>query len=370
MNFPLDDFLKDLEKIVNIDSGTHNIEGNLAVAAFFEEQFQAAGFDVRIIRAGGSGRPLVAAKSPGSGSFDFLFCGHIDTVFADGTAAASPLRIDGEGADRCAYGPGTVDMKAGALLMLYLARHLAAARPDIRLKVLINSDEETGSEETGPLMLEEAADCGAFFVFEGARKKGQFVAERKGILKYRLDITGIASHSGTAPRDGVSAITELGHWITALDKLKNYDRGTTVNVGMVDGGTALNMVAPSASATFEVRYRDKRELARIERALKRMCEKPFLEGASARLTLISSKKPLVVTEKTAALMETLKPLDLEYVSAGGTSDANILAALGIPVIDGCGPGGGNPHTEREFLRIGTVQQRFETMCRIFELLKK
>jgi len=94
MNFPLDDFLKDLEKIINIDSGTHNIEGNLAVAAFFEEQFQAAGFDVRVLRTGERGRPLVAAKSPGNGSFDFLLCGHTDTVFGDGTAAARPFRTE------------------------------------------------------------------------------------------------------------------------------------------------------------------------------------------------------------------------------------------------------------------------------------
>ncbi|MBQ4650418.1 MAG: M20 family metallopeptidase [Firmicutes bacterium] len=366
MNFPLDDFLKDLEKIINIDSGTHNIEGNLSVAAFFEEQFKAAGFDVRVLRTGESGRPLVVASSPGNGSFDFLLCGHMDTVFADGTAAKRPFRVE----DGCAFGPGTVDMKAGALLMLYLARHMAESRPDIRLKILLNSDEETGSEDTSPYMLREACGCGAIFVFEGARKRGQFVAERKGISKYTLEITGIPSHAGTAPKEGVSAITELARWITALDRLKNYDRGTTVNVGTISGGTALNVVAPSATATFEVRYRSTRELARTERALKRLVSKPFLEGAEAKLTLDSRKEPLEISEQTSALIDILEPLGLEYVSAGGTSDANILAALGIPVIDGCGPGGGNPHTDKEFLKISTVTERFDIMCRIFELLKK
>lgn len=357
MGLHLEDYLKDLETIVNIDSGSHDIEGNNQVAEFFARRFEEAGFDTKTEKAGSSQRPVVIALTPGAENFTFYLGGHMDTVFPAGTAAQRPYRREGE----YAYGPGTVDMKAGALLILYLARELRRTAPQIPLCVVLNSDEELGSGDSVEILRRYGAKCKAALIFEGGRKEGRLVNQRKGIAKFQIEIQGIASHSGTAPKQGASAIVELAHWIVKLDKLKNYDRGTTINVGLMEGGTSLNMVAPCSQASMEVRYTEHREYLRVERALMRLAGKPFVEGTTAKVTKLSHYPPLIPNEKTEALMARLAEFNLQYVKAGGTSDANRLAALGIPIIDGCGPQGGFPHSEKEFLDIKTVVQRFELL---------
>lgn len=360
MGLNLDAYLSDLRYLINTDSGTSNIDGNRKIAAFFAKGFRLAGFDVSEETAGEAKRPVVIAKTPGAAAFDSYLGGHMDTVFPDGTAAARPFTREAD----IVTGPGAVDMKAGALLILYIAAELRKTAPEIPLCIVLNSDEEIGSPDSAAILRREAANCRRIFIFEGGRKNDRLVNQRKGIAKYRIDIEGVASHAGTAPWKGSSAVTELAHWITRLDKLKNYDRGTTVNVGLMEGGTALNVVAPAAWAMTEVRYTEKTELARIERAFKRMTAKPFVAGTQAKVTRISHYPPLIPAEKTQALMKELSPYGLEYVKAGGISDANRLADLDIPIIDGCGPGGGFPHSEKEFLSIATAERRFDLFTRI------
>lgn len=362
MGLDLEQYLNDLEYIVNIDSGSHDIEGNERVAAFFAKAFEEAGFDVHIERAGRQQRPVLIAVTPGAGSFVFYLGGHLDTVFPAGTAATRPYRREGE----FAYGPGTVDMKSGSLLILYVAREIMKTAPQIPLCIVLNSDEELGSADSVSILRHYGSKCKRALIFEGGRKEGKLVNQRKGIAKFQIEIEGIASHSGTAPKQGASAIVELANWITKLDKLKNYDRGTTVNVGLIEGGTALNMVAPYSKALVEVRYVEACEYSRVVRTLERMQAKPFVERTRAKVTAISHYPPLIPTAKTKALMEQLEKFHLEYVKAGGTSDANRLACLDIPIIDGCGPQGGFPHSEKEFLSIETAAQRFDLMCGIIK----
>ena len=399
MEFPLDAFLDDLEILINTDSGTADIEGCSRMAAFFETRFRKAGFDTKLHRTGNAQRPVLLAKNPvaacvlpgvpaESGAIlpnatatevqaaastlqpiqlagkPFFFCGHLDTVFPKGTTTARPYRRDGD----LVYGPGTVDMKAGALLILYLAEYLAEAAPQIPLTIALNSDEEIGSPDSAALLRSAAQDAQAIFIFEGQRKQGQFVNERKGIAKFAIDVSGIASHAGTAPAEGVSAILELAKTIVDLSNLQHLERGTSVNVGLLEGGTALNMIAPHAAAKMEVRYTEAKEFRRVLRALDNLQTHPHLDGAKIRVTRISHYPPLVITSQTRAMMERLAPLGLHYVRAGGTSDANRLADLGIPILDGCGPGGGFPHSEKEFLDITTVPQRFERMLQILKAL--
>lgn len=357
-------YLQDLEYVINIDSGTENIEGNNRMAEFFAGEFEKAGFSVETEHCGTAKRPVVIAKTPNAERFSFYLGGHIDTVFPDGTVKERPFRME----DGCCYGPGTVDMKAGALLILYIAREIRKTAPEIPLCIVLNSDEEIGSRDSVEILRREAEKCRRIFIFEGGRKEGRLVNERKGIAKFQIEIEGVASHSGTAPRQGASAVVELANWIVKLDKLKKYDRGTTINIGLIEGGTALNVVAPYAKALMEVRYVTEKEFQRIERAMGSLTEKHYVENTRAKVSRLSHYPPLIPTEATFALMEELKPFGLEYVKAGGTSDANRLADLGIPIIDGCGPGGGFPHSEKEFLNIATAEERFSLFCNIIKTL--
>lgn len=366
MDFPLEEYLNDLETIINIDSGSTDLEGCRKVADFFCAKLKAAGFLTEIRSAGIQNRPLVVAKHPASedSHYDFFLNGHLDTVFPKGTTAQRPFRKEGN----LIYGPGTVDMKAGALLIVYLAHYMKAALPQVSFTIALNCDEEIGSPDSFEELRKLASCCRHIFIFEGMRKQGQFVNERKGIAKYDIQVEGIASHAGTAPRQGVSAIVELSKIIVDLSKAQNLDKGTSINVGLIDGGTALNVIAPSAHAVMEVRYTSEREFSRITQRLQKMTDRPHLEGASVSFRQISHYPPLTITPATRSLMDKLESLGLGYVKAGGTSDANRLAGLGISILDGCGPGGGFPHSEKEFLDLTTVPQRFYRMIEIFRKL--
>ncbi|MBR4861720.1 MAG: M20/M25/M40 family metallo-hydrolase [Firmicutes bacterium] len=406
-DFPLDQFLSELETAVNIDSGTSDLEGCWKAARFYMERMTAAGLQAEIYPYGEENRPMVLGVTPGAPlprfhtdaaektnpamdcrPYDFLLVGHLDTVFPAGTVLARPFRLGesspednlaGNGGGRV-YGPGTVDMKAGALLMIYIAQYMADNYPEIKLCLVLDSDEETGSMESAPYMVDLGNQSRCAFVFEGGRKKDQFVNQRKGCNKYEIRIHGVASHAGTAPWDGASAIVELGRWITALDKLKNYGRRTTVNIGLISGGTAFNVVPDLATAKMEVRFTDEKEIVRVERALRRLQENPKVEGTHAEVICLASTAPLRLNPATENLMIQMKEYSPQYldkiqamqdlglltgpawpadfVSAGGLSDANRLAPCGIPIIDGCGPGGGNPHSPDEFLSVDTVLKRF------------
>ena len=304
------------------------------------------------------------AKTTGTSSYDYFFSGHIDTVFPSGTVSERPFRREGN----FVYGPGTVDMKSGTLLILYLAEYLVKNMPEVSFMVLLNSDEELGSPDSTPLLREFAANCRHIFIFEGQRKQGQFVNERKGIAKFDIEVSGVASHAGTAPHQGVSAILELSKIIVDFSKLQNLERGTSINVGLMQGGSALNVIPAHASAKMELRYTSHREYERILRAMSKMATKPHLSGASVTFTAISHYPPLEITEAAKQMMQTLAPLNLAYVKAGGTSDANRLSCLGLPILDGCGPGGGFPHSEKEFLDITTVPARFEQLIEIIKTI--
>lgn len=394
-NIPMDRFLSDLEPFINLDTPTADLAACRNAAAFLAARLEKAGLFVTRHSCGADGRPLLTAVSPSAGysktqpensegsaekPYDFLLVGHFDTVFPAGTAAQRPFRLDA--AEGRVYGPGTVDMKAGVLLMIYLAEFLTTVHPEIRLCLLLDCDEEIGSADSASFLTEYGEKSGCAFVFEGARKAGQFVSQRKGCRKYEIEITGVASHAGTAPRQGASAIVEMARWITALDKLKRYDKGTSVNIGLVQGGTALNVVPDRCTAKVEVRYTDEKEILRINRAITRLSGKPSVENTQAHVTCLSNMPPLRLSPETRVLMDQmaaygrahqneieaglLDPMD--FVSAGGLSDANRLAACGIPVMDGCGPGGGFPHSEKEFLSLDSLQKRYRLLTGLLPYL--
>lgn len=384
-SFSLEEYLSDLSHLINMDSGTEDVAGCWKNADFLASLLKDSGCEAEILPCGQEARPLLIARTaspvkdsaapacsapPRSKTYDFLLIGHLDTVFPAGTAAKRPFRIE----NGQAFGPGTVDMKAGALLMLYIARYMASICPQIRLCLAINSDEETSSASSAAHLLHLARKSRCAFVFEGGRKQGQFVSQRKGCMKYQIEISGIASHAGTAPAQGASAIVEGAHWILELDKQKRYERGTSVNVGFVEGGGALNVVADRCLLKAEIRYTSLSERRRLEKFIEKKIARPLVPGTSSQATILADTPPLTAARETQDLMAQMKiygqrfGFPVEFVNAGGLSDANRIAAASIPIIDGCGPGGGFPHSEKEFLTISTVVQRFHFMSGLMQYL--
>ena len=251
------------------------------------------------------------------------------------------------------------------------------------LGLLLNSDEETGSADSLRKLHFWGGQTDMIFVFEGGRKQDQFVTQRKGCNKYEIRVSGISAHAGTSPWKGANAIVQMGHLVTALDDLKNYNRGTSVNVGLISGGTALNVVPDSCTAQMEVRYSDPKEMTRVKHAIDKLAKRPpKVEGTKVEFELLGSTQLLREFAYTQKVMDKMRAYESQYradlqelkdagilaedcpvypvdfVAAGGLSDANRLAACHVPVIDGCGPGGGNPHRPDEYLSIDTVLKRF------------
>ncbi len=402
-DFPMKQFLEELETIINIDSGTSDIEGCRKAASFYKHRMEQAGLLTQyLLLDDENANPVIGAITPvcarprmNGKPYDFLFVGHMDTVFPRGTAAQRPFRLEYEdGRPVRAYGPGTVDMKAGTLLMIYIAEYLTKHYPDLRLALLLNSDEETGSAESLKKLHFWGGQTDMVFVFEGGRKQDQFVTQRKGCNKYEIRVSGVSAHAGTSPWKGANAIVQMGQLVTALDDLKNYNRGTSVNIGLISGGTALNVVPDSCTAQMEVRYSDPKEMTRVKYAIDKLAKRPpKVEGTKVEFELLRSTQPLQEFAYTRKVMDKMRAYESQYradlkelkdagslaedcpvypvdfVAAGGLSDANRLAACHVPVIDGCGPGGGNPHRPDEYLTIDTVVKRFVYFTGLLPWLK-
>lgn len=371
VQFSLDQYLKELEFLVNFDSGSRIPEGTAKVADYFTEKFEALGWNVRRHVISEEVGPCLEITNGRTDRYDILLIGHMDTVFPRGTAAARPLRIEG---DR-AYGPGANDMKASLLSAYYALAALGAdgALADTSICLLMNSDEELSSIYSRPLIEKLAQQSDYAVILEPARKGGEMVKQRRGVARYKLHATGIAAHAGVNPQDGSSAINELAHWILALHAKNAWDKGTSVNVGVVSGGTGANTIAPHAMGEVDVRFTDPQEVAALEAMMQELEANPRTKGG-AKITVTGgvTRPPMNPSDKTLALCDDISEIareigvSFEWIATGGGSDASFTAAFGVPTVDGFGPVGGDAHTEKEYLVISTIEPRLKLLQRTID----
>ncbi|SNT55980.1 glutamate carboxypeptidase [Asanoa hainanensis] len=311
---------------------------------------------VRRVPSATHGDTLVADFA-GVGPRRLLVLCHYDTVWGAGTLAERPFVVEG----RIARGPGVFDMKAGLVQALWAVRALDAAglsRPPLR--VVLNGDEELGSPSSRPV-LEAAADgVTAALVLEPGLA-GALKTARKGIGMFRIDVTGVEAHAGLDPEKGISAIDELARIVLTLRAVQDLARGTSVNVGTIAGGTRGNVIAGHAWAAVDVRVADPAEARRVDAAL------GSLEPGDPRLTVTVgggwNRPPMTRTPGIAAMVDLARALaarlggDLSECAVGGGSDANFLAALGVPLLDGLGAVGAGAHARDEHIDVDATVAR-------------
>ncbi len=337
-----------LQELVEIESPTYS-PGVRAVAERVARELQALGARVDVLE----GDHLVAELDGRGGPL--LLLGHTDTVWPQGTLERMPFRVGGGRA----YGPGAYDMK-GCLVLLLEAIRLAGEgrRP---LRVFLTADEEMGSRSGRPHLERAAAGVAAALVVEPPTPEGHLKTARKGLARFRLSVTGRAAHAGTHREHGASAIEELAHQILALQALNDERRGVSVNVGVVRGGTSENVVPAEAEALVDVRVATRRDMARVERALRAL--RPALPGTALELGGGWTRPPLEPTAASRRLFEAAREhgrrlgLDLQAGSSGGGSDGNLVAALGVPVLDGLGVEGGGAHAPDEHVLLASLPVR-------------
>ncbi|HHQ4892777.1 TPA: M20 family metallopeptidase [Aeromonas veronii] len=372
MTFSLDQYLTELAPLINLDCGSLHQPGIAAVADLMAAKYEAmGGWQIKRVDCGAAGVGLEIRNQPDAAQIDVMLIGHMDTVFPLGTAAARPMSIDGERA----YGPGVSDMKSGLLNIVYALRELPReVRDRLSICVCMNPDEEIGSLHSSDWLATVAKQAKQVLVAEAARADGSLVKARKGMARYRIDFTGKAAHAGNEPQKGRSAITELGHWILAINALTNFDSGTTLNIGIVEGGNGANIVPAHASAVVDVRFWDNQEYHQIDDHLLTLADRPHLDGVTIQLTREAHKPAMVPSEGTQALMQLVEEcgaelgLPISWQEVGGGSDANLTAALGIPTLDGLGPIGAGFHSDEEYLDLVSIAPRIELLVKVLTRL--
>jgi glutamate carboxypeptidase len=298
-----------------------------------------------------------AGQTPGAEQ-PVMFLGHFDTVWPIGTLDRMPLRRDG---DRL-HGPGTFDMKAGialALTAMAALRETGTPRPAVTM--LWTTDEEIGSGTSRETIEVEARQSAAVLVLEPALPGGALKTARKGCGEFELTVHGIAAHAGLDPGKGASAIHELAAQIALIERLQDLPNGISVNVGLVSGGSRPNVVAEEARATIDVRAPTREAADVMESAFRRL--HPVKAGT--RLTIRGGferppmERTAAVTGLFARAFEVASSLgrELGEGSAGGGSDGNFTAALGVPTLDGLGAVGDGAHAAHEHVDVTALPWR-------------
>lgn len=357
-------FRDDLARIVGIDSGSLDAEGVSRVAAWAERALQEGGFDVEVVptpeTAGHRYGPVVVGRRRGRGSARIVLFAHLDTVFPAGTAAERPFRIDGD----VARGPGVCDDGAGVAAALAAARVLDHVEYAgfAELVIAFTPDEEVGSPASREILARIVDGADAALCLECARENGDLVGARKGVADVLVTVHGRAAHSGVEPERGVNAAVEAARLLLDLQALGGTVPGLTVNVGRMASGTRANIVPERAELHLEVRSVGLGELLATLDAIDARARHPFVEGARIAVERLDVCPPLE-RHATAALADLARDvgaglaLDVEVAATGGASDANFVAALGVPTLDGLGPVGGGDHGADEWLDLATAPER-------------
>ncbi len=364
-NLNKEQYLEELKYLVNIDSGSHTPEGVKKVAEFFRDKYNALGLKAELLQFSEKAGPCLQVTNSDKCEYDVLLVGHMDTVFPEGTVKARSFKIDGDKA----YGPGVIDMKSGLLSMYYAIEYLVKNDKLAGKSICVfqNSDEEISSAYSNPKITELSKVSKAAFVLEPARPNGALVKERKGLAKYNIELIGKAAHAGVDPKSGISAINELAHWITELHSLTDFVIGTTLNVGVVSGGTVANVVAEHATAQVDLRYKIPSEIDRVESKIEELIQNPKTVGIKATAIKAGHRPPMNMSPESEKLIELVKEvakdlnMELDFVGTGGGSDANFISAMGVPVLDGMGPVGGGSHGVNEYIEISSIEPRLNLL---------
>lgn len=356
-----------LEEMVMMESPSFDKALVDRCARFIGSRFAGIGGSVEYMTAERFG-DHIRARFEGKSADRILLLGHADTVWPAGETQKRPFKIQ-EGK---ALGPGVFDMKAGILLMWMAIDALRAVRGGTNrsITVLLTSDEEVGSNSSRELIESEASQARAVFVLEPSLPGGTLKTARKGVGRFTVKAIGKAAHAGIDPAKGVNAVEEISRQIVKLQKMSDTASGTTVTVGVVQGGTRVNVVPAEAAAEVDVRVSSIEDADRITKTIRAL--QAELPGARLEIRGSISRPPMERTAETVRLFEAARRIaarmgiDLKEGSTGGGSDGNLTSALGIPTLDGLGAIGDGAHAVEEWVDIGSLPQRAALIAGLIE----
>jgi glutamate carboxypeptidase len=374
-----DEYIRDLETLVNIDSSSDNIAGIVAVAEWLSWRLEAIGFSTRLEKLGDRGVPCLQASNRSTEQpFDIMFLGHMDTVFPTGEVEKRPFAADG---DR-ATGPGVCDMKGGLLVALHVLEvlHHDSVLDQLSIGVCFNGDEEVGSGSSRSWIEAHARNSRRVFVFEPCRPGNRFVLQRKGGGGYTITARGTAAHAGVEPEKGANAAVEIAHQTLAIQQFNDQaDEGTSAHVTVIQSGEKTNIIPDTARASVDVRVARQSDVAPVEAFFQSLPVNTRVPGVALSVSGGVGRPPMEAGDRTLQLWALIEEkaaasgLQIGAISTGGCSDGNFTSAQGVPTIDGMGPVGANAHRQDEYVEVGSIVpqiQLISSVCRAIAQEKK
>lgn len=369
------DQLKLLEQLVNIDSGTGDVEGGRKVAAVLASHLQALGMTVESVPAEQPGLAdnLVATIS-GTGKARILMIAHLDTVFGPGTVAKRPFRLSG---DR-ATGPGVADEKGGVVEGVYALQILRdlGFKDFKQITFLIESSEEGGSLGTRRLIDRLVGEADVELNLEPGLPPDAVTVWRKGSSVIEIRVKGRAAHAGAAPQDGRNAADELIHQLQAAQQFPKTGDGMTLNLTVMNAGSRYNIIPDDASAALNLRVRNRSEVDQVLKALEASASSTVIPDTTVMVKNHGSFPPLANNAATDALADRAEAIygglgmKLGRTGDGGASESSLAADAGVPALDGLGPIGGGFHTDEEHLELKSLTPRLYLLTKLLMELGK
>jgi glutamate carboxypeptidase len=364
-----DDMAGLVMELANLESPSHIPESQHAIQELLIRRFKAIGFGARLFPGEKSGGHLYLsseeapkeARHVGETPPIQLLLGHTDTVWPIGTVYDMPVEWD-EGED-IIRGPGVFDMKAGIVQMVFALEALSALglEPTVAPTIFLNSDEEIGSPESQGHIERLAQVSNRVLVLEPALGPEGFIkTTRRGVGRFEIRVVGRASHSGVALEEGASAIQEMALVIQALHALTDPERGIAVNVGMVSGGTGVNVVAAECRASVDVRVATLADGRWVNDVILGL--EATTPGTRLEVDMVLDRGPMEATPRNQILWEAVQEcgrslgLDLEGAQSGGASDGN-TTSLFTATVDGLGAVGHGAHAHHEHIRVSRLVER-------------
>jgi glutamate carboxypeptidase len=358
-----------LKPLVEVNSFTENAEGGRRVGQLLREQWRLPGLVAEVVKSARYADHLVFRSAGDAALRPVALVGHLDTVFPPGKFEG--YRIDGA----LRRGPGTLDMKGGLVVLGAALRALSetvglGGLPPLR--VVVVSDEEVGSPEGQDVIRSACAGCAAALVLESGRAEDAIITRRKGTGAIEAVAHGKAAHAGNHHADGANAIWAVARFVDLVQKLTDYPRGVTVNVGKVFGGQGKNTVPDHAEAHVDLRFCTRADGEALVEAFRGAAVQAAASVPGTRLELSGgiSREPLERSEASAALFAEYAACARasglgggEAALIGGASDASTTSSVGIPSIDGLGPRGKGFHTVEEHIEVNSLVPKAQALAR-------
>ena len=359
-----------LKQLVAMESPSLDPRSQHKLFEWLEERFNALGMYTLHIPGKKTGGYLYARFSPRSRGVPVqLLLGHSDTVWPEGTITEMPIdQVDG-----LLKGPGVYDMKAGITQIYFALKCVKDLNLSFQVEplVLINSDEEIGSRESSSAIARFARLADRALVMEPPLgPEGHLKTARKGLGRFTLEVKGKAAHAGLDPEKGINAIVEMSALVQHLYAMNDFDRGVTVNVGLIEGGISANTIAPTSRVVVDVRVPTHETGKEIDTRIRQL--KPLTDQVKLKIEGGFGRPPMERTERNQRLWTLAAHhgkelgLELQQASVGGGSDANTTSQY-TATLDGLGTPGDGAHAPHEHIQIPAFPERTALLCTLLLL---